>query len=235
MIAAQRAPGLLLFLATRNLMENRLTSALLVLAVAAGVGFQVPNTANLLGYDAEVLEQGLNAGFGDVRVRARSGKRIENANAIAARLAALPGVRAAVPVLAVPGAVGKEGRLIGVMVSGTDASALHRPFRVTGGALPSANDRDGILIGAALATRLGLSLGDRVQLLLIYGPAGSAVLGDNVGRFSMTVRGLAGGLFGACGMDAAFVDRAFLGSEGGEAGAAELMLVYSEEHLQARA
>jgi lipoprotein-releasing system permease protein len=235
MTVARHAPGLLLFLATRNLLENRLTTALLVLAVAAGVGFQVPNTANLLGYDREVLAQGLDAGFGDVRVRARTGKRIEDADAMAARIAALPGVRAAVPLLAVPGAVGKDGRFIGVMVSGTDASAAGRPFRLTAGKLPAAGDREGILIGTALVARLGLRLGDPVELRLIYGPAGAAIVDDNVGRFTMSLRGLASGMFGACGADAAFVDRAFLGAEVGRSGVADLILVYSDDHFDARA
>jgi hypothetical protein len=42
--------GLLLFLAWNALGENRLSLVLLLLAVAIGVGFQIPNRANLAGF-----------------------------------------------------------------------------------------------------------------------------------------------------------------------------------------
>lgn len=230
-----KAPGLLLFLAARNLLESRTSSLLLVAAVAAGVGFQLPNTANLNGYESELLEQGLSQGFGDVRIRARSGRRLEDADALAARISALPGVVAAVPVLAVPGAIGSGGRFSGVVVSGTDALASRHPFQLAEGALPAAGDKSGIVVGTAQAARLGLRVGDPLQLRLVYGPAGEALEGDNVGRFTMTVRGLAQGSFGACGTEAALVDRGFLGGELGRPGAADQLLVYGSDHGAARA
>jgi lipoprotein-releasing system permease protein len=131
--------------------------------------------------------------------------------------------------------VGKDGRFVGVMVSSTDPNATSRPYRLTEGSLLGAGNREGILIGKALASRLGLRLGDPIQLRLIYGPAGAAIADDNVGRFTMNLRGLAGGMFGACGADAAFVDRAFLGEELGRPGAADLILVYADDHFAARA
>ena len=62
-----------MFLARKGLRESLLSTGLMVVAVAVGVGFEVPSTANIEGYRAELLSQSLDAGFGDVRVRAERG------------------------------------------------------------------------------------------------------------------------------------------------------------------
>ena len=49
---------LLLFLARKALGENRLSLVLLLLAVAIGVGFQIPNRANLAGFRDEIMKSG---------------------------------------------------------------------------------------------------------------------------------------------------------------------------------
>src|SRR5262249_43439335 len=72
--------GLLFFLAGRGLLRSPLSTMLLLAAVAAGVGFQVPNTANMLGYQRALLEEGVDHGNGDVRLRPRAG-RFEDADA----------------------------------------------------------------------------------------------------------------------------------------------------------
>ena len=86
-------PSLIVFLAWRDLRSGPLTAAVLVAAVAVGVAFQVPNTANILGYEAEMLEQGVKSGFGDVRVYPRQGRRIDEAATTLDRLRSTPGVR----------------------------------------------------------------------------------------------------------------------------------------------
>ena len=48
--------ALLAHLAWRTLGENRVALGLLLLAVGAGVAFQVPNQANLAGYRAELMQ-----------------------------------------------------------------------------------------------------------------------------------------------------------------------------------
>src|SRR5687767_3592276 len=106
-------PGPLVFLACRNLLGAPLHAALLVCAVAAAVGFQVPNAANLLGYDAELVQQGVERGPGAVRVRPLRGPLISDGEALARRLAQEPGVVAAVPVLTLPGALLRGDRFLG--------------------------------------------------------------------------------------------------------------------------
>ena len=96
--------------ATKGLLRSRLTTALLVIAVAAGVGLQIPNSANLRGYTANLFDEATSAGFGDVRVQHAREPILDDADALASDLAGLPGVRGAVPVLSLPGAIGKDQR-----------------------------------------------------------------------------------------------------------------------------
>src|SRR5439155_64467 len=101
-------PSLIVFLAWRDLRSGPLTAAVLVAAVAVGVAFQVPNTANILGYEAEMLEQGVKSGFGDVRVYPRQGRRIDEAATTLDRLRSTPGVRAVAAVLILPAVVDRH-------------------------------------------------------------------------------------------------------------------------------
>src|SRR5436309_14790461 len=98
-------PSLIVFLAWRDLRSSPLTAAVLVAAVAVGVAFQVPNTANTLGYEAEMLEQGVKSGFGDVRVYQRKGRRIDEAATKLYPLRSTCVVRAVAAVVMLPAVV----------------------------------------------------------------------------------------------------------------------------------
>lgn len=224
----------MLHLARRGLLESRVVLALLVAAVAAGMGFQVPNSANLDGYRDELLAQGVSAGFGEVRLRPAKRRRFEDAGALATQVTAQESVRVALPFLSVPGAVGRRGRFVGTTVVGVDQTAARLPFRVVAGAAVQPGDARGIVLGAALAQRLGLAVGDSVQLRLILGSADNSLLDeDEVGRHTMAIRGLAAGAFGACGSNVAIVDRAFLVAEVGGQSPADAVLVYSDAPFDA--
>src|SRR5437763_3284650 len=95
-------PSLIVFLAWRDLRSSPMTAAVLVAAVAVGVGFQVPNSANILGYEAEMLEQGVRSGFGDVRIHPRRGRHIDKASVTLDRVRSVAGVHAAAAVLILP-------------------------------------------------------------------------------------------------------------------------------------
>lgn len=239
--------GLLLFLAYKGLLRSPIASAMLVLAVAAGESFQIPNTANLAGYEAELLAQGVSQGAGEVRVRPRSGPHFEGGDALSARLAKVESVRAAVPVLTLPGAIGIGGRWVSTPVLGIDADAPRRPFRIEeGGALLAAGERDGILIGGGLASRMRLKVGDRLDLRVILdmtaappavpsasasAPAAAppAIANRHAprgnGAYSVTVRGIARGALLAD--EVVFVDRRFLTEEAGTPGAASLIHIHT--------
>ncbi len=218
------APGLLVFLAWRDLRASPLTALVLVLAAAIGVGFQVPNTANLLGYEREMLEQGVKCGFGEVRLHPRKG-RIAGAKATLARVRATPGVRAASAVLILPAAIG-QGDLQSVAALGVEAPDGRWPFRLVEGQPLARGDREGILVGRALATRHGVKPGDQLTLRVVLG---RGELDEDVGRYRLTVRGLFSGTFSVCAADSVVLDRSFLASELRDPEATDLVLVYSDD------
>src|SRR5436305_3276463 len=219
-------PSLIVFLAWRDLRSSPLTAAVLVAAVAVGVAFQVPNTANILGYEAEVLEQGVKSGFGDVRVYPRQGRRIDEAATTLDRLRSTPGVRAVAAVLILPAVVGRDQAFQSVAALAVDAPDGRRPFRlVEGQALPP-GDRHGVLLGRSLARRLGVRVGDEVKLRVVLG---REQLDEDVGRYRLTVRGLFAGAFTVCATDSIVVDRRFLASELGNPDATDMLLVYSDD------
>jgi lipoprotein-releasing system permease protein len=220
------------FLARKNLFESVFNIVLLVGAVAAGVGFQVPNTANQSGYEAELMKEGVTVGNGDVRVRPRDATAFDAADALVQRIAAYPGARAVVPVVLKPGALTTTGPLTGAPVIGVDTAGRFRPFRMTSGEVLSPGDAGGVLVGAPLAERLDIKVGDTVSVR-VFLSLGKDVVDDEFGHFTMTVRGLVGGTFGA--QESIFLDRAFLTKEAGEPNTASMILVYMDDHAAARA
>src|SRR5262245_42683077 len=67
-LCGEPAMAVLVYLAYKTLRRNGISFLLLVLAVAAGVGFQVPNTANIDGYTAELKDKGLARDTGHVLI-----------------------------------------------------------------------------------------------------------------------------------------------------------------------
>ena len=229
------SPTLLFFLAWRNLFESRLSLSLLVGAVAAGVAFQVPNTANQLGYEAELLSEGVAFGNGDVRVRPRTGATFPEAASLVGRIASQAGVRAVVPVLLLPGAVRRPqagSPLFPAPVVGVEMARAPLPFRLIEGARLPAGDEQGVLVGRSLAERARVRVGDTVALR-VFLAVGPALVDEDLGRYTMTVRGLVGGTFGA--QESLFLDRGFLAKEADAPAGASMILVHTVDHTVAEA
>lgn len=223
--AGPGALALVASLAWAGLWRRPLGTALLLAAIAAAVAFQIPNAANLAGYDAEILRQGLVAGFGDVRVRPRDGDRFDDGDALAARLARRPGVLAAVPVLALPGAVAHRGRTKEAMILGVDPAAPRVPFDTSGVPAPAPGGET-VLLPGPLADRLRVRAGDRVTLRILLGAG--PLDGPDVARHTATVAGVARGSFAS--PDGVILHRAFLAERLGTPGAASVVLVHLDRH-----
>jgi lipoprotein-releasing system permease protein len=219
---------LLVFLARQSLLGGKLTFVLLVIAIAAGAGFQIANTANLAGFADAMLEDGLTRGAGDIRVESRDKPRFADGAAEAQRIGALVGARAATPILVYPGAVGKAGRFLGAPIYGFELASELPPFHLTSGTMLTPGDDQGVLLGSSIAARLGVRVGDPVELRVIFGPADAALGEDNVGRFTMTVRGIVAGSGG--GYRFAFVERRFLGDQAGASASASSITVHLHDH-----
>ncbi|MCA9668618.1 MAG: FtsX-like permease family protein [Myxococcales bacterium] len=221
----------LLSVAWRGAVAHRASLVMLVLAAAAGVGFQIVNVANLAGYQRALVAEGIEHALGDLRISPRRGGRFARAAPIVRAVAAAPGVRTAVALTAAPGAVGKQGHIIGAAVVGVDMSGAALPFRLAEGRLLERGERRGLVLGTALARRLGVRVGEHVSLRVVLTSAGAAIDGDGLLRARMIVRGLAAGSFGA--HDQIFVDRAFLCAELGEPDAASLVIAHLAHHEDA--
>lgn len=223
---------LLVYLARKSLFSSRVTLVLLVLSLAAGAGFQIANTSNMTAFRASLLDENLTHGAGDVRVEPRDESRFRDGEAVAAQIRALPGVRDAQPLLVFAGAVGKNGkRFLGAPIYGV-SPMLFPPYVLLDGAMLAPGDRDGILLGTHYGKRLEVTVGDKVELRVIFGAAGMAIDDDNVGRYTMTVRGLVAGSAGAYRY--VFVDRSFLAAEVGDPKSASAILVHLHDHEAAR-
>jgi len=226
------SPALLAFLAWRDLGATPLTALVLVGAVAAGIGFQVPNTANILGYEAEMIEEGVKSGFGDVRAYPRRGRRIDDASVTLERVRAVPGVKGVAGALILPALVVSGEQLQSVAALALEAPDGRHPFRlVEGQPLPAGDDR-GVLLGRSLAHRLGVRVGDEVKLRVVLG---RDQLDEEAGRYRLTVRGLFAGAFAVCATDSIVVDRRFLARELGHPDATDVLLIYSDDPDGAKA
>jgi lipoprotein-releasing system permease protein len=223
--------GVSLFLASRGLRESLLSTGLVISAVAVAVGFEVPSAANLQGYRGELLAQSLEDGFGDVRVRPGHGVVLHDADELSAQLAKVPSVLEATPVLAAPASVRGHGHATTLTLFGVEPQAAHHPYRLIAGQ-PLAEGNDGVLLGAAIAERFGVTIGDQVELRVLLSTYPRLVLDDGgYGVYSLTVRGLVG--FGAS--DGAFVSRSFLAGEMGDDSVASAVLLHVRDHMHAPA
>ncbi len=224
-----------MYLARKSLFSSRITVVLLVLSLAAGAGFQIANTSNLTSFRAALLDENLLHGAGDVRVEPREESRFRDGEAIAAQIRALAGVRDAQPMLVFAGAIGtseKPGmRFFGAPIYGVPPMPFP-PYSVLAGAPLADGDREGILLGTQFQKRLGVGVGDKVEVRVIFGAAGAALDDDNVGRYTMTVRGIVAGAAGAYRF--AYVDRSFIASELGDPKSASAILVHLHDHEVAR-
>jgi ABC-type lipoprotein release transport system permease subunit len=217
--------GLLLFLAWKALGENRLSLVLLLLAVAIGVGFQIPNRANLAGFRDEIMQQEVSSGLGHVRVRPRQGERFGDVTAMMARIAHLPSVKAVEPILILPGVIKKSGHLVVLGVAGVNASARDHPYERTVGADLTPGDDHGIMVGERLAKKLGAQVGDELNVQVLLSTRPRLVLDDEgVGNYKLVVRGLVG--FAA--LDSVFVNWGFLATETGDDRSASALLVWAK-------
>ncbi len=214
---------LLGYLALRDLLATKWSLALLVIAVAIGVGFQIPNTANLAGSTATLLEEALVWGAGDVRVEPVDRARFSDGDAAARRVVELTGGRV-VPVLQLAGAVGTNGAFAATPILGIDSPA---PIRLVEGSADNLGDT-GIVIGSSLARRFEVKVGDPIELRVLFSGLETAPTDDDLGAYTMTVRGIAGGTSGAYRF--AFVDRRWLAGALGEPAAASNLYVHLADH-----
>lgn len=151
-------PALLFLFSIRLLLKARFTLVLLIMAVAFGVGFQIPNAANLEGYSRELLNQGMKRAFGHVTITSTNREWTDTVGTIK-RLESIPCIERVATRLIQGAVVLREGgampaRLVGVDL-GREKRATNLCARIARGACIEHEDTD-ILVGweAAKLARL---------------------------------------------------------------------------------
>ncbi|MDI1482417.1 FtsX-like permease family protein [Polyangium sp. y55x31] len=223
----------LLYLAFRTLVRSRISFVLLLAAVTAGLGFQIPNTANIEGYTAELREKGLSRDTGHVRVTAKSGGTFEGAEALAARITAEPFARAATIRLVHVGSLFHGERTTSASVSGIDPVAEDRAAgfcqELAEGRCMAAGDERPAVIGAKLAEQLDAHVGSSIKVALPFS------VGDDVRMVSAVFR-VVGVLRGSGGFRAdyeLFVPMGALRDLFGKPGVSSEIRVFSTDDARA--
>ena len=176
------ALGKLWVIAYRDLGRNRRRSILTLAAVALGLALLIVLHSLISGMMADTVQNSIRLETGHVQVRAVSYEMeklslqwkdlLENPDALVARAAVLPGVKAAAPVLWAGGVLNTAEESAGLQIYGIDTtSALYAPIReaMVAGEYLTPDDRDGILIGKRLADSLGLEVGRKASVAIVDG------------------------------------------------------------------
>jgi len=168
----------LLILAYRGLGRNRRRSLLSALALGIGVALLLFMAAFIEGEMRSSLELGIKLDTGHLQVRrldydvAKASLAwedlIDDPTAIARQVAALEPVRLATPRLYAGGILLTGDESLGVRILGIDpTSEANDVYRnLVGGAWLNPDDREGVLIGASLAAKRNVAVGDRIALLV---------------------------------------------------------------------
>lgn len=151
----------------KNLLQRKTRSGLTVLGVAVAVAAFTSLHGIADGFERSLLNVYERRGVDLIVVRAGAKERLTSAlpEALADRLAALPGVRKVSASLIDVGTF-EEQQLIGVLVQGWPLdSLLFNELRFREGRPIQAGDRRAAMIGSVLARNLGKNLGDPIELL----------------------------------------------------------------------
>ena len=164
-------------MAFRDVGRNRRRSFFSSLAVGMGLALLLLMAAVIKGEYGSAMDLTIRLQSGHLQVRAQSYDEsktslkwedlIEAPDQVAAQIASLDPVTVATPRLFASGFVSLGNESAGVRVFGIDPlSEANAPYRegLVSGEFLAPDDREGVLIGRPLADKLGLSVGDNINL-----------------------------------------------------------------------
>jgi ABC-type lipoprotein release transport system permease subunit len=167
----------LIKIAFRDLGRNRRRSFFSALALALGLALLLLMAAFLEGEMSSAMDATIRLQSGHIQVRANSYDEsktslkwedlIEDPAQVAGQIASLAPVKAASPRLYATGFISSGNNMTGARIVGIDPlSEANAPYQegLIDGKFLTPDDREGILIGLPLAEKMGLSVGDRIQL-----------------------------------------------------------------------
>ncbi len=169
-LRARRTESFVSVISGFSLVGIALGVATLIIVMSVMNGFRHELLARILGLQGHVIVQGLGGG-------------LPNYDAVTARVRAVPGVTRAAPIVDGQALASGGGASPGVIVRGIRASDLKNLTTVSrtlsDGALDHFSGGDSVIIGARLASRLGLQPGGQITLIAPRG---------NVTPFGITPR-----------------------------------------------
>jgi lipoprotein-releasing system permease protein len=155
-LRARRKEGFISVIAGFSFLGIMLGVATLIIVMAVMNGFRNELFEKILGLNGHVLVHRIDAPF-------------EDYDAAAKRLAAVPGVRTALPLIEGQAMISSSVNTLGALVRGVPGNGIrHLPLvadNLRFGSLDGFDDKDGIAIGQRLANMLRIKVGDSVNLV----------------------------------------------------------------------
>lgn len=156
-LSAKRSNHFISFISMSSMIGMTLGVAVLILVLSVMNGFDRELRERILG----MVPHGIIYQYGGV----------DDWQVLATRVEQMPGVVAAAPLTRLQGMLGYGGRVQGIMLTGIDPQVEDRvsilPDHMTQGNLKDLQPGGfGIVLGDLLARRLGVSLGDKVTIML---------------------------------------------------------------------
>jgi ABC-type lipoprotein release transport system permease subunit len=162
----------LFYLAFRTLVRSRTSFVLLLAAVTAGLGLQIPNVANLDGYSEELHEKGIARGSGHVIVSKREGGAFPDVEKLATRIAKEPFVKATSTRFVHVGFLSTGEKTASAIVAGINESAENTTIEFCGnlaqGKCIVSTETHHAVISAQLALQIGATLGTKIKVAFPY-------------------------------------------------------------------
>ncbi len=155
-LGARRKEGFISVIAGISFLGIMLGVATLIIVMAVMNGFRHELFQKILGINGHVIVHKLHVPF-------------EDYEAIAARLAAVPGVRAVLPLIEGQAMISSQANTLGALVRGMSEGSVRKlPLvanNVRFGTLDGFDAQEGIAIGIRLANLLNVNVGDSISLV----------------------------------------------------------------------
>ena len=171
-----------LFIARKDIFQDKRLFVMIVAAVVFGIGIQVPNVANLDGSTATILDRTVNVMSGHIAISPVNGSSLRNVTTLVNDLENISWVEGCMPRTYIPAIIESDGTnggfstgldLIGMIPFREERYSKLDTYLTEGrfildsdggdGALPSENVT---VLGDELAIKLGVWIGDTINLSL---------------------------------------------------------------------
>lgn len=165
-------------MAFRNLGRNRRRTFFSILALAMGLALLILMASFIKGEMDNAMDTTIQLQSGHLQIRAQNyderktslkwADLIENPTQVAEQISKLEPVVAASPRLFASGIVASRKQSAGVQIIGIEPdSVTNDPYRkgLVSGEFLTPDDREGILIGRPLAEKMGVGVGDQINLI----------------------------------------------------------------------